>query len=78
MKEKFKESPISWMVSANLIVPPKCKTCLTGLCNKVSKTLNGKNEFWHCSNTSYDFKQFYIKNKFNSYSVPSDVTPRFQ
>ncbi|CAG2116156.1 unnamed protein product, partial [Medioppia subpectinata] len=49
MKEKFKESPIAWMVTAHLIVPPKCQSCNKGICNQVNKTQSTKYEYWNCN-----------------------------
>ncbi|XP_054162701.1 uncharacterized protein LOC128960605 [Oppia nitens] len=52
MREKFKESPITWMVNSRLIIPPKCKICNIGFCNQVNKTGNNRNEYWNCNNIS--------------------------
>ncbi|CAG2164958.1 unnamed protein product [Oppiella nova] len=54
MKEKFKESPIAWMVNSHLIVPPKCQTCQRGVCNQVNKTQNTRYEYWNCNNSKFD------------------------
>jgi hypothetical protein len=62
MKEKFKESPISWMVSAQLISPPSCKKCNNGMCNQVVKSRDGRNEFWMCNNQRYLLITFVNKN----------------